>query len=84
MSRKKPLWTSSDWSFDRIQRIYAECETIAIKELGLSCYPNQLEIISSEQMLDAYASIGMPIYYQHWSFGKHFIQEQKNYQSGRS
>jgi stage V sporulation protein R len=47
-------------------------------------YKNQFEIISSEQMLDAYTSIGMPIYYQHWSFGKHFLQEQKNYQSGRS
>jgi spore cortex formation protein SpoVR/YcgB (stage V sporulation) len=47
-------------------------------------YKNQFEIISSEQMLDAYTSIGMPIYYQHWSFGKHFVQEQKNYQSGRS
>jgi len=84
MSRKKPLWQDSSWNFSSIQRVYEECEKIAIKELKLNCYPNQLEIISSEQMLDAYASIGMPIYYQHWSFGKHFIQEQKNYASGRS
>ena len=23
--------------------------------------------------MDAYASIGMPVYYHHWSFGKHFL-----------
>lgn len=78
------LWTSSDWSFEGIQRIYDACERIALDELGLSIYPNAIEIITSEQMLDAYTSIGMPIYYQHWSFGKHFMREQRNYQSGRS
>ena len=80
----QPLWTSSDWTFEQIQRVYDACERIAIDDLRLSVYPNCVEIISSEQMLDAYTSIGMPIYYQHWSFGKHFVQEQKNYQSGRS
>lgn len=83
MSRKKPLWTGSDWNWDLLHKVYDECEKIATKELKLNCYANQIEIISAEQMLDAYASIGMPIYYQHWSFGKHFIQEQKRYQSGQ-
>ena len=41
--------------------------------LRLDVYPNQIEIISSEQMLDAYASVGMPLMYRHWSFGKHFL-----------
>jgi stage V sporulation protein R len=49
---------------------------IALDEMGLDIYPNQLEIISSEQMLDAYSSIGMPLMYQHWSFGKHFVYEE--------
>ena len=35
--------------------------------------PIQMEIISSEQMLDAYSSVGMPLMYRHWSFGKHFL-----------
>ena len=41
-------------------------------ELGLDVYPNQIEIITAEQMLDVYSSIGMPLFYKHWSFGKHF------------
>ena len=34
-------------------------------------------------MLDAYASVGMPLMYSHWSFGKHFLSNQQNYERGR-
>ena len=80
----KLLWQGNDWTFDTINNVYAACENIAVNELNLNCYPNSLEVITTEQMLDAYTSVGMPIYYKHWSFGKHFVQEQRNYQSGRS
>jgi stage V sporulation protein R len=33
-------------------------------------------------MLDAYASVGMPVNYRHWSYGKHFIQSEKSYRRG--
>lgn len=79
-----PLWTDSEWTFDRIRAVYDACEEIAIGELGLDVYKNQIEIISSEQMLDAYTSVGMPIYYQHWSFGKAFTREWDQYKAGRS
>jgi spore cortex formation protein SpoVR/YcgB (stage V sporulation) len=50
--------------------------------MGLDPYPNQIELISSEQMLDAYSSIGMPIFYHHWSFGKRFARDEKMYRKG--
>ena len=34
-------------------------------------------------MMDAYASIGMPIGYNHWTYGKKFIQTEKNYKRGQ-
>ncbi|GFR82494.1 spoVR family protein [Elysia marginata] len=34
-------------------------------------------------MLDAYASTGMPLMYSHWSYGKHFLSNQANYQRGQ-
>ncbi|MDF5484419.1 SpoVR family protein, partial [Vibrio parahaemolyticus] len=34
-------------------------------------------------MMDAYSSIGMPINYNHWSFGKKFIQTEQNYKHGQ-
>ena len=45
-------------------------------EMGLDVYPNQIEMITAEQMLDAYSSIGMPLFYKHWSFGKHFARNE--------
>ena len=44
------------------------CEAIARRaSSGLDVYPNQIEVITAEQMLDAYASTGMPLFYKHWS-----------------
>ena len=76
------LFEGSDWNFDTLARTYDAIEEIAVKDLGLEVYPNQIEIISSEQMLDAYSSIGMPLMYQHWSFGKHFVREEQLYRKG--
>ncbi|MFN2350289.1 MAG: SpoVR family protein, partial [Thioalkalivibrio sp.] len=45
-------------------------------------YPTRLEVVSSEQMLDAYASTGMPLNYPHWSFGKRFAQQEMLYRKG--
>ena len=80
--KAKPLFEGSSWDFDTMRRTYDAIEEVAIEDLGLDVYPNQIEIISSEQMLDAYSSIGMPLMYQHWSFGKHFVQEEKLYNKG--
>jgi spore cortex formation protein SpoVR/YcgB (stage V sporulation) len=52
------------------------------KKFKLDTYPNQLEVITAEQMMDSYASVGMPIGYHHWSFGKHFVGVEKSYQRG--
>jgi stage V sporulation protein R len=80
----KPLWEDAEWSFDRLKRTYDEIAKIGDNELKLDIYPNQFEIISSEKMLDRYCSIGMPIYYNHWSFGKRFAEEWDGYKSGSS
>ena len=76
------LYEGADWEFGTIQRAYEAVERIALEELGLDVYPNQVEIVSSEQMLDAYSSIGMPLFYKHWSFGKHFARNEAYYRAG--
>lgn len=76
------LYENAEWDFAVIERIYSACSEIALNELSLDCYPNQIEIIGSERMLDAYSSVGMPIMYQHWSFGKRFMQEHDSYRKG--
>jgi len=84
-ARKKtpqPLFEEALWGFETLKRTYDAIEDVALNDLGLDVYPNQIEIISSEQMLDAYSSIGMPLMYRHWSFGKHFVHHEKLYQKG--
>ena len=78
----KLLFAGADWDFDTIRRCDEAIAEIAHKELGLNTYPNQIEVISTEQMLDAYSSIGMPLFYKHWSFGKHFARNEAMYRTG--
>lgn len=76
------LSTGSDWSFELIEKYDAAIRDVAVGEFGLDCYPNQIEVIASEQMLDAYATTGLPIGYPHWSFGKSFIGHEHAYKTG--
>jgi len=76
------LFEGADWDFPQLQRIHDACEEIARSELGLDVYPNQIEIITAEQMLDAYSSGGMPLFYKHWSFGKQFAYQEAFYRKG--
>ena len=76
------LFSGSDWNFAKLSRVYDEIEALGTAELGLDIYPVQMEVISSEQMLDAYSSVGMPLMYRHWSFGKRFLYDEFLYRKG--
>ncbi|WP_233256224.1 SpoVR family protein [Falsiroseomonas bella] len=76
------LFQGADWDFDTLRRIHDACGEIATGELGLSLYPTRIEVISAEQMLDAYAANGMPVLYRHWSFGKRFARHETMYRKG--
>ncbi|MDQ8731598.1 SpoVR family protein [Bradyrhizobium sp. LHD-71] len=82
MTDFEPLFRGADWDFSTLRRIHEACDEIARKDLGLDIYPNQIEVITSEQMLDAYSSVGMPLFYKHWSFGKHFAHQEAFYRKG--
>jgi len=76
-----PISRGADWDFDLLERYDAAIAKIA-GEYKLDTYPNQIEIITSEQMLDAYASNGLPVGYPHWSYGKEFIRNEQAYKRG--
>jgi stage V sporulation protein R len=81
---ENPLITSrTDWSEDLLQEVYKHIEDVALNDLKLNVYENQIEVISAEQMIDAYASIGLPVHYNHWSFGKGFMEDMQKYQKGK-
>ena len=82
MTKRPPhpraLPEQSEWTFELIEQAHEEIRRVA-QGFGLDTYPNQLEIITAEQMMDAYTSVGMPVSYNHWSFGKHFLSTEKGY-----
>lgn len=80
--KRQPISTGSEWTFELIQAYDREISRIAAG-YALDTYPNQIEVITAEQMMDAYASVGMPLGYHHWSYGKHFLSTEKSYSRGR-
>ena len=78
----QPLPSPSDWTFELINE-YHDVIRATAERYGLDTYPNQLEVITAEQMMDAYASVGMPVNYRHWSYGKEFIATERNYKRGQ-
>lgn len=79
---RKPISTESEWTFELIDEYDREIRRVA-EIYKLDTYPNQIEIISAEQMLDAYSSVGMPVGYHHWSYGKHFVSNSQQYNRGQ-
>ena len=81
MMSSEIISSTSEWTFDLVDKYDHEIGRVATK-YELDTYPIQLEIISAEQMMDAYASVGMPIGYNHWTFGKHFLSVENRYRRG--
>ncbi|GIX21888.1 MAG: SpoVR family protein [Gammaproteobacteria bacterium] len=73
--------SGSDWSFEDIERFDAVLAELAAG-FGLDTYPNQIEVITAEQMMDAYSTVGLPVGYAHWSFGKRFVEVENRYRRG--
>ncbi len=82
MTKRIPLTTESEWTFDLLDAYYEEIQRIGKDYLKLDTYPAQIEIISAEQMLDLYSSVGLPISYGHWSYGKEFVRNARDYKRG--
>lgn len=78
---KQLISASSEWTQALLERYDKEISRIA-QNFRLDTYPNQVEIINAEQMMDAYSSVGMPLGYSHWSFGKQFLTIEKHYRRG--
>lgn len=59
------------------------CQIIAVDKYELDVYPNTIEIIRSDQMLDAYTTTGLPDSYPHWSHGKRRMIEERDYDASK-
>jgi spore cortex formation protein SpoVR/YcgB (stage V sporulation) len=81
MSETTLIVEGSEWTFENLEKLELEIGRIA-EGYRLDTYPNQIEIITAEQMMDAYSSTGMPLGYHHWSLGKQFLSTEQMYKRG--
>ena len=79
--RGAQLHSLSEWTMESLEAYQTVIEDVA-RSYGLDFYHNQPEIITAEQMMDAYASVGMPVYYRHWKHGKELIATERAYKRG--
>lgn len=77
------MFCNPNWDNDTLEAADEVIDRVGREYLKLKTYPNQIEIVTSEQMLDAYSLTGLPTSYPHWKFGKDFVMNQTNYTKGR-
>ncbi len=80
----RKLFSNPTWDYQTLAVADEVTTRIGKEYLNLQIYPNQIEIVTSEQMLDAYSLIGLPTSYPHWKFGKDFVVNRHNYTKGRT
>ncbi len=79
----RKMFCAPNWNYETLLAADEVTHRIGRDDFRLKVYPNQIEIVTSEQMLDAYSLIGLPTSYPHWKFGKDFVINQSNYSKGR-
>jgi len=79
----KEMFSNPDWDIEVLEAADKIIGKIAKEYLNLDIYPNQFEIVTAEQLLDVYSSIGLPTNYPHWKFGKDFMGNQSKYKRGQ-
>jgi stage V sporulation protein R len=75
----KLLFTDEEWTWERLEKTWEVIKRIATEKYNLDVYDTNFEVITSKQMVEHYATHGMPIVYNHWSAGKYFQQTYKDY-----
>lgn len=80
--KMKKLFTTSEWTPELLESTWEVIDKVGRNVFKLDYHPPQFEIVSYEQMLDNYSSLGLPNMYHHWSFGKNFLRDYEDYRAG--
>ena len=78
-----PIAKGTEWTVPLLERFDAAIAAHA-RRLHLDTYPIQYEVITAAQMIDLCSTVGMPVHYPHWSFGKQLLGQEHTYKKGMS
>jgi stage V sporulation protein R len=78
-----PIASGTEWTVPLLERFDRALADHAGR-LQLDTYPIQYEVITAAQMIDLCSTVGMPVHYPHWSFGKQLLGQEHSYKKGMS
>lgn len=85
MKKNKLLFTDNEWTFAKLDKTWKVIEDIAKNRYGLSYYEPQFEVVDYETMsLNCNVTMGLPISYSHWSFGRNYLRGIEDYKKGHT
>lgn len=71
-----------DWSDESLTESWEIVKKLAVEKYGLSFYTPSFEVVNFEDMLHIYTG-SLPIMYDHWSFGKSYVDLYNKYMADR-
>src|SRR5258708_24922178 len=79
----EPIARGSEWTLSTLEKFDSALARHA-QRLGLDTYPTQYELITANQMIDLCSTVGMPVHYAPWRFGKTLLPQERGYRKGLS
>lgn len=79
----RKCFDNSDWDVNTLQLAFDVINKLNEEEFKLPIYPNQFEIVTADQLIDAMSMVGLPLSYGHWSFGKNYVSSSNGYKKGK-
>jgi len=79
--RSAPIASGTEWTLGTLEK-FDHAIAAHARRMGLDTYPIQYEMITASQMLDLCSTVGMPVHYSHWSFGKSLLSQEHGYKKG--
>ncbi len=83
MCTRKPVFHGETWTVEQLEHFWNKIDAIG-KSWGITYPRQQIELISSDQMIETICTVGAPISYDHWSIGKDAAAMAEQYKKGKT
>lgn len=77
------LYDSENWTTTDIAKMWDAIVALNEKKYHLPIYPVDIQIITSQQLIDIMADHALPLSYSHWSKGKTIAELEQAYDAGQ-
>lgn len=81
---KELLFKGTHWDLELIDKIWNRIEELNKEKYQLDYFPPQIEVVTANQMIHYSSMHGLPFMYDHWSFGKGYVENHKAYNAGQT